>query len=86
MAWFRDIILREQRIRALQEGQDALNLRVATMKQDLTGLDRDMDDLNSYVKKSLGRITGGMRRAEEPDKDDINEQIRQGKLGAIRVR
>jgi len=62
--------------------------RIEDIERRCKVLDRDMDDIEAYVKKVLGRVTGGERRTEK-DKagngplaaqlpDDINERIQEG--------
>ncbi len=88
MNWIREIIYRQKAIRDLREALDGLSQRLWEFEHGQKRLDRDMDDLEAYVKKVLGRVTGGIRREEKdaPEGPDINEQIREGKLGTLRVR
>ncbi len=88
MSWFREVIYRQKELRSLREALDDVSQRLWDYEHSHKRLDRDMDDLEAYVKKVLGRVTGGMRREEKdaPEDEDINQQIREGKLGTLRVR
>ena len=88
MEWFRGVILRERRLRDLQERLQVLQQDLGQHGVLIKGLDRDLDDLEAYVKKVMGRVTGGVRREEKAveQPDDINQQIRDGKLGTLRIR
>lgn len=88
MSWFREVVCRQKELRSLREALDDVTQRLWNFEHSQKRLDRDMDDLEAYVKKVLGRVTGGIRREEKdtPVDEDINQQIRDGKLGTLRVR
>jgi len=88
MSWIREIIYRQKELRTLREALDGLSQRLWDFEHSQKRLDRDMDDLEAYVKKVLGRVTGGIRREEKDPvvDEDLNQQIREGKLGTLRVR
>jgi len=86
MGWFREVILRERRIRALQEALDGVTRRHEEIERQIKHLDRDQDDLETYVKKVMGRVSGGDRKASKDAPEDINQQIRDGSYGPVRIR